>query len=279
MLEKRLAELYAAFTARSSAPKAQERPSSGTTARSEYFAANVAGPSNQQSSSRYPTPSTTSASSRMQAATRQAPQQRSDNSMDGGRDLPVQSLISDDEEEEIPLAKLKAFPTRSKAPPAMPDDYDIAMAEQEDQGGPSTPSNYHRGLAELEDVPLDAFFSSPPPIPIPAPRSQPQPVRVSASATRSMQACPSTSTQLKLTAGSLARSQALSASQRPLSSSEEPAEALQPEVIHPWSKEISQRLRQTFRLPRFRKHQKEAIDATMAGKDGKLILARRWGIC
>lgn len=39
------------------------------------------------------------------------------------------------------------------------------------------------------------------------------------------------------------------------------------EITHPWSKEVNQKLRQVFKLPNFRKHQKEAIDETMAGKD------------
>lgn len=40
------------------------------------------------------------------------------------------------------------------------------------------------------------------------------------------------------------------------------------EVKHKWSKEVEQKLRQVFKLPRFRTHQKEAIDETMAGRDG-----------
>ena len=32
---------------------------------------------------------------------------------------------------------------------------------------------------------------------------------------------------------------------------------------------MDQKLRQVFKLPHFRTHQKEAIDCTMAGKDGE----------
>lgn len=39
------------------------------------------------------------------------------------------------------------------------------------------------------------------------------------------------------------------------------------EITHRWSKEVNQKLRQVFKLPNFRKHQKEAIDETMAGRD------------
>ncbi|KAK4688907.1 bloom syndrome protein, partial [Tremellales sp. Uapishka_1] len=39
------------------------------------------------------------------------------------------------------------------------------------------------------------------------------------------------------------------------------------DIKHAWSKEVEQKLRQIFKLPRFRQHQKEAIDETMAGRD------------
>ncbi|WVR05784.1 hypothetical protein IAU60_002809 [Kwoniella sp. DSM 27419] len=39
------------------------------------------------------------------------------------------------------------------------------------------------------------------------------------------------------------------------------------EIKHPWTKEVEHKLRQIFKLPNFRKHQKEAINETMAGKD------------
>lgn len=38
---------------------------------------------------------------------------------------------------------------------------------------------------------------------------------------------------------------------------------------YPWSKEVQTKLRQVFKLPSFRENQKEAIDCTMAGKDGE----------
>jgi hypothetical protein len=46
------------------------------------------------------------------------------------------------------------------------------------------------------------------------------------------------------------------------------AAPVKPDVKYPWTKEVEQKLRQVFGLPRFRLHQKEAIDETMAGKDG-----------
>lgn len=41
------------------------------------------------------------------------------------------------------------------------------------------------------------------------------------------------------------------------------------EKQYAWSKEVNQKLRQVFMLPNFRTHQKEAIDETMAGRDGE----------
>ena len=41
-------------------------------------------------------------------------------------------------------------------------------------------------------------------------------------------------------------------------------------VRHPWSKEVEGKLRTYFKLPGFRLHQRDAIDQTMAGKDGKI---------
>jgi bloom syndrome protein len=41
----------------------------------------------------------------------------------------------------------------------------------------------------------------------------------------------------------------------------------------PWSKEVDDKLRTYFKKPKFRFHQKEAIDETMAGKDGELAVS------
>lgn len=41
-------------------------------------------------------------------------------------------------------------------------------------------------------------------------------------------------------------------------------------VNHPWSKEVNQKLERMFKLPGFRHNQREAIDATLGGKDGEL---------
>lgn len=39
-------------------------------------------------------------------------------------------------------------------------------------------------------------------------------------------------------------------------------------VNHPWTQEVEQKLQSMFKLPAFRHNQREAIDATLAGKDG-----------
>jgi bloom syndrome protein len=271
MLERRLEELLAARTARESAPKSIDRKSTSTgmNARSEFFASNEhqsAGPSRPATEHRYPTPLTTGPSGRVQANGQYSVHHSSDTNMDNGRPLPVHNIVSDDEDEEIPLAQLRGFPSRPRPRVRAADDHDIAMAEQ-DEAGPSTPSAFQRGLAELDDIPADALFSSPPPVPIPRPQNLSQNVRVSDSATRPLAG---KSVQPKMSSGSLARSMALGGPQPAISSSPDGAsETTVPDTIHPWSKEIKQRLKQTFRLSGFRKHQREAVDATMAGKDGE----------
>lgn len=45
----------------------------------------------------------------------------------------------------------------------------------------------------------------------------------------------------------------------------------QPEVIHPWTKEVKQKLKGIFKMAGFRRNQKEIIDATLSGKDGETM--------
>lgn len=167
----------------------------------------------------------------------------------------------------LPSMRKRQVPT----PPPEIDDKLIAMAEA-DQGQygvqelipPSspplltkshiiTPSRSTRSarqkradaLAEMQELTMDAIFSSPP---------QPSPIklpRVEASATRSVNA----------EAGPSNASQA----PRPI----------QIEVRHPWSKEVEDKMKAYFKIPKFRFHQKEAIDETMAGKDGTLSLQQQ----
>lgn len=40
-------------------------------------------------------------------------------------------------------------------------------------------------------------------------------------------------------------------------------------INHPWTKEVNQKLEKMFKLPGFRHNQREAIDATLSGKDGE----------
>lgn len=49
-----------------------------------------------------------------------------------------------------------------------------------------------------------------------------------------------------------------------------PRRTIQVEIKHPWSKEVKDKLIHVFKIGAFRQNQKEAIDATMAGKDGEL---------
>ncbi|OXG34723.1 bloom syndrome protein [Cryptococcus neoformans Bt120] len=112
---------------------------------------------------------------------------------------------------------------------------------------------------EFHDIPFDEIFSSPtspthnlPNPPLRAESSPPKPIdppRLSAIAGPSRQPM-ETRSPIKEAVPAVPQHRVI-----PL------------EVTHPWSKEVNQKLRQVFKLPNFRKHQKEAIDETMAGKD------------
>lgn len=163
-------------------------------------------------------------------------------------------------------------------------DEEIAMAEAMDNGGtlvrqsslplptsPTPPRNRQStaararaaALAELDDLanlPPDALFSSPSLI---APA---KPIRVEASRARSSAlAGPGPSTQQAKSA----RADAILQNSRPV----------QLDVVHPWTKEVNKKLRDIFKLPGFRKHQKEAVDTTMAGKDGECSVLSRQQFC
>ena len=100
--------------------------------------------------------------------------------------------------------------------------------------------------AELVDVSIDAFFSSP------QHATSHRPPRAETSSARSALGGPGPSSS-----ANIQRVQA--------------QKAVKVDVQHPWSKEVNQKLRQVFKLPGFRTHQREAIDETMAGKDGESL--------
>jgi hypothetical protein len=185
------------------------------------------------------------------------------------------SHLASDDFLDPPRSARQPQPTVRKPPSTMiPNqsdfDDDIAMAEAMDNSGgmrgPASPSpkiqgssrrrqalndeNYIAAMAEMEDLPVDAFFSSPTGPP-PA-----RPIRHEASTARSMMGGPGPSTQQ----AQLARAQAIR---------EAPPAPVQLVKKHPWTKEIDKKLREIFKLPGFRHHQREAVDATMAGRDGR----------
>ncbi|EIW72677.1 hypothetical protein TREMEDRAFT_24772 [Tremella mesenterica DSM 1558] len=153
--------------------------------------------------------------------------------------------------------------SRNSTPPLITDD-DIAMAEafdndfEEELIPPSSPpipiatprrqkrldgaAARRQALAELQDITPDDLFSSPP-------RKTPSKVpRTEASASRPDLGGPGPSSSAS-------------------NMSVQAPKTYKMEVQHPWSKEVVSKLRQVFKLPRFRTHQKEAIDETMSGKD------------
>jgi bloom syndrome protein len=207
----------------------------------------------------------------------------------------VQSLVSD--EEDVPLAQLRRSSSGRQRPPTPPptDEYDIAMAEefQDDQPDfelshelipPSSPPpppsfstpprsvrtvapvqiDHTAALAELEDIPPD-FFSSPP---ASAHTPNRPPPRAEASSARSIAGGPGPS--------SSAQRAEVAAQQRQLVQG---PRTVKVDVKHPWTKEVEQKLRQVFKLPKFRTHQKEAVDETMAGNDGEFSVHSSIPLC
>jgi len=185
------------------------------------------------------------------------------------------SHLASDGLPDLPRVHRPAQPTIRKPPPTQTPnqsdfDDDIAMAEAMDDashvrdlGSPSPRiqgssrrrqtlqnENHIAAMAELEDLPLDAIFSSPT-APPPA-----RPIRHEASTARSMMGGPGPSTQQ----AQQARAQAIR---------EAPSAPMQLVKKHPWTKEIDKKLREIFKLPGFRHHQREAVDATMSGRDGE----------
>ncbi|OCF41399.1 hypothetical protein I317_04790 [Kwoniella heveanensis CBS 569] len=171
-----------------------------------------------------------------------------------------------------------AGPSRPRGLPTPPppdiDDHDLAMAEAEDFDPamelgyeaesdqmlipPSSPpravtlprltrpTSKAVAVAEIQDIPLNDIFSSP---------------------------LKAASARLPRTEGSQARSAGngpapASSPVKSVASQHQPKNrTIQVEIKHPWTKEVDYKLRKMFKLPNFRKHQKEAINETMAGKD------------
>ncbi|KAK8865792.1 hypothetical protein IAR55_000939 [Kwoniella newhampshirensis] len=177
-----------------------------------------------------------------------------------------------------PQGRASAGPSRSpirRAPTPPPDfdEEDIAMAEagfaHDDDMlvPPSTPPEQvatpprttrsqmnqrppseteSAALAEIQDLPINVIFSSPV-------RATPnRPPRVEASSARINMGGPGPSSSASA-AGHGPRALA--------------PRAIEMETRYPWTKEVEHKLRTKFKLPNFRKHQKEAINETMAGKD------------
>jgi bloom syndrome protein len=216
----------------------------------------------------YPTPDTTAGPSRIRVGP-------SPGTWDHQRPKGVSSDIEESDSNpnlrqvlgEAPV--IRAGPShrrrRTPTPPPIIDDVDIAMAEEEEDvptelipdssppprpqtpPRPKTPpprtkprpSTKSQAIAELEDIPPDLLFSPPPQHEPVTPRrgvasTSTRPIRTEASASRSVHV----------------------------------PKPIRVEVRHPWSKEVDQKLRLVFKLSGFRLHQKEAVDETMAGKDG-----------
>ncbi|WRT64029.1 uncharacterized protein IL334_000956 [Kwoniella shivajii] len=198
--------------------------------------------------------------------------------------------LSSDDSEPLPIPQSRSHgflqlseapqagpsrPRRAPSPPPEYDDYDIAMAEEgfpeeadinEMLIPPSSPPpraitppprssrNKHlqpqppsksAAIAEIQDLAAEEIFSSP------IHSTSNLPPRVEASQARSAIGGPGPS----------------SSARKPLPVQVAQQRTIVVEKTYPWTKEVETKLRQMFKLPNFRKHQKEAINETMAGKD------------
>lgn len=107
----------------------------------------------------------------------------------------------------------------------------------------------------MQGVDLDAFWS---PSPSPS-RSPPPPPEFAGRPARNQVTVPPSTSRQSLPAAGVSEAGAVT------------PRIHQVEKQYAWSKEVNQKLRQVFMLPNFRTHQKEAIDETMAGRDGKIL--------
>jgi len=146
---------------------------------------------------------------------------------------------------------------------------------------PQQPSARERraaAIAAVKDLPADAIFSSPvQPFPITLPRTENSstrtigngaeagPSHVPSSQTRSAKP-----TTYKAGTQSSQAPKPVEASQASGAPGVQAPRTIVAEKRFPWSKEVDDKLRTYFKKPKFRFHQKEAIDETMAGKDGEL---------
>lgn len=278
LLTTRLKELKAALAARAGmTPVARQSPSIAPIPPGSSGSTLASDPPPIPHRVDYPTPDTTVGPSRPRppmASVNVFQSQNHTPSLTGSPRGPIRHLHTSHKDSPTPLAPPKSQklpPPRKRQAPTPPpeiDDMDIAMAEaeefdeQEELIPPSsppppparrmiTPSRPTRSaqqnrqaalaeMAEMQNLPLDEIFSSPP---RPSPQKLP---RVEASASR------------------------------PINAEAGPSKVVQTpkpikiEVRHPWSKEVEDKMKTYFKIPKFRFHQKESIDETMAGKDGEL---------
>ena len=270
LISKRLKDLKAALANRSHVTPAHTRYAPPS------FNSNLA--SNPPSVS-CPTPNPTDGHIRQSAyqtptlRTERGPNLLSDDSFPALRSINhLESHVLGPDQENVPpsaildwkATMIRRQSTRTPSPPL--EDLDINVAKEDLASNetlpPSTPpravtsqqssrqspkagpASRKAGLAELRDAHVEAFCSSPV-------RTTPnRPPRAEASSARSILGGPCSS---------------ISAAARGVQA----RKAVIVDIQHPWSREVDQKLRQVFKLPRFRTHQKEAINVTMAGKDGK----------
>lgn len=134
-------------------------------------------------------------------------------------------------------------------------------------------------IAAVQDIPADAIFSSPAQqAPVKLPRTENSTTRTIGNGAEAgpSQIHPLSSQTRSVKPTTYKAGTQASQAPKPVGSSQASGTGVQaPRTVvaekrFPWSKEVDDKLRTYFQKPKFRFHQKEAIDETMAGKDGEL---------
>nr|XP_018267072.1 uncharacterized protein I303_01055 [Kwoniella dejecticola CBS 10117]OBR89230.1 hypothetical protein I303_01055 [Kwoniella dejecticola CBS 10117] len=154
--------------------------------------------------------------------------------------------LDEEQEEDYPDPDVMLIPPSSPPPRAVTPPRSKRQTQSQSRSQLASSKAKAMAMAEMEDLPVEEIFSSPI-----QPISNLPPPRAEASQPRAILGGPGPSS-----------------SQAKSRSTQVPVQRkIQVEKTYPWTKEVETKLRHVFKLPNFRKHQKEAINETMAGKD------------
>lgn len=212
-----------------------------------------------------PTPETSSSSSRTRSSQPRSPRRPTAGPSSDPPESAVLAVLSSDEEDEedIPLAQRRKSATVARPVPQR-------RSYQEGQ------SAQFAGGRQAEEDQHELIPPSSPPVPPQSYRSASATSRISPTAETGPSRPPprAETSQPRSTPSRGGQQSTTHARAGPVGPPSSPVRVVvppKPDVKYPWSKEVEGKLKGVFKLPGFRLHQKEAVDATMAGKDGTCL--------